>query len=62
VPQTFLLAGVFIAMGLVWLTGYALLVAQAGALLRRPSVRRVVNAVAGTMLTALGLRLAFEWR
>jgi RhtB (resistance to homoserine/threonine) family protein len=62
VAQTFLLAGVFIAMGLVWLTGYALLVAKVGALLRRPSVRRVVNAVAGTVLTALGVRLAFERR
>jgi threonine/homoserine/homoserine lactone efflux protein len=62
VAQTFLLAGVFIAMGLVWLTAYALLVAQAGALLRRPPVRRVVNAIAGVMLTALGLRLALERR
>jgi threonine/homoserine/homoserine lactone efflux protein len=60
IAQTFLLAGVFIAMGLVWLIGYALLVAQAGALLRRSSVRRAVNAVAGTMLTALGIRLALE--
>jgi threonine/homoserine/homoserine lactone efflux protein len=60
--QTFLLAGVFIAMGLVWLIGYALLVARVGAALRRPAVRRVVNAVAGTILTALGLRLAFERR
>jgi RhtB (resistance to homoserine/threonine) family protein len=60
VGQTFLLAGVFIAMGLVWLTGYALLVAKVGALLRRASVRRLVNSVAGTMLTALGVRLAFE--
>jgi threonine/homoserine/homoserine lactone efflux protein len=58
VAQTFLLAGVFIAMGLVWLTGYALLVAQAGELVRRPTVRRVVNAVSGAALTALGLRLA----
>jgi threonine/homoserine/homoserine lactone efflux protein len=62
IAQTFLLAGVFIAMGLVWLTGYALLVAQAGAILRRPSLRRAVNAIAGTMLTALGVRLAFERR
>jgi threonine/homoserine/homoserine lactone efflux protein len=62
VAQTFLLAGVFIAMGLVWLTAYALLVTRLGELLRRPSVRRVVNAVAGTMLTALGVRLAFERR
>jgi threonine/homoserine/homoserine lactone efflux protein len=62
VAQTFLLAGVFIAMGLVWLTGYALLVAKVGALLRRSSVRRAVNAVAGTILTALGVRLALERR
>ncbi|HUF02358.1 MAG TPA: LysE family translocator [Gaiellaceae bacterium] len=62
IAQTFVLAGFFIAMGLVWLTGYALLVAQAGALLQRPSVRRAVNAIAGTMLTALGVRLAFERR
>jgi threonine/homoserine/homoserine lactone efflux protein len=62
IAQTFLLAGIFIAMGLVWLTGYALLVAKVGALLRRSSVRRAVNAVAGTMLTALGVRLAFERR
>jgi threonine/homoserine/homoserine lactone efflux protein len=62
VAQTFLLAGVFIAMGLVWLTGYALLVAKIGALMRRSSVRRTINAVVGTMLTALGVRLAFEHR
>ncbi len=62
VPQTFLLAGIFVAMGLAWLTGFALLVAEIGVLLKRSSVRRVVNAVAGTMLTALGVRLAFERR
>lgn len=62
IAQTFLLAGVFIAMGLVWLTSYALLVARVGVLLRRSSVRRVVNATAGAMLTALGVRLAFERR
>jgi RhtB (resistance to homoserine/threonine) family protein len=60
--QTFLLAGVFIAMGLLWLIGYALLVAKIGSLLRRSAVRRAVNAVAGTVLTALGVRLAFERR
>jgi threonine/homoserine/homoserine lactone efflux protein len=60
--QSFLLAGVFIAMGLLWLTAYALLVARIGTLLRRPSVRRVVNAVVGTVLTALGVRLALERR
>jgi threonine/homoserine/homoserine lactone efflux protein len=62
VAQTFLLAGVFIAMGLLWLTAYALLVAKIGALLRRSSVRRLANALAGTVLTALGVRLALERR
>jgi RhtB (resistance to homoserine/threonine) family protein len=62
IAQTFLLAGIFIAMGLVWLTGYALFVARIGMLLRRARVRRVINAIAGAMLTALGVRLAFERR
>ena len=62
VAQTLLLAAVFIGMGLVWLLSYALLVAQVGALLRRPAVRRVLSAVTGAVLTALGVRLAFERR
>jgi threonine/homoserine/homoserine lactone efflux protein len=60
--QTLLLAGVFIGMGLVWLTSYALLVAKLGALLRHSVVRRVLSALSGTVLTALGLRLAFARR
>jgi threonine/homoserine/homoserine lactone efflux protein len=47
---------------LVWLTTYALLVAKVGELLKRSVVRRVLNAVTGTVLTALGLRLAFSDR
>lgn len=62
VPQTLLLAAIFIAMGLVWLTSYALLVAKIGALLDRSVVRRVVNAVTGTVLTALGVRVALTDR
>jgi threonine/homoserine/homoserine lactone efflux protein len=62
VAQTLLLAAVFICMGLVWLTSYALLVAKVGELVRRPAVRRVLNAVTGTVLTALGVRLALERR
>lgn len=60
--QTLLLASIFIGMGLVWLTSYALLVAKVGALLRRPGIRRVLNALTGTVLTAFGVRLAFERR
>jgi RhtB (resistance to homoserine/threonine) family protein len=62
VAQTLLLAAIFIAMGLVWLTSYALLVAKVGALLKRSAVRRALNAVTGTVLTVLGARLAFERR
>jgi threonine/homoserine/homoserine lactone efflux protein len=60
--QTLLLAAVFIGLGLVWLTSYALLVAEVGAVLSRSGVRRALHAVTGTVLTALGLRLAFERR
>jgi len=58
VQKTLLLAAIFIGMGLLWLTSYALLVARAGALLKRSLVRRVSNAVTGVVLTALGLRVA----
>lgn len=60
--QTLLLASIFIGMGLVWLTSYALLVAKVGALLRRSAVRRVMNTVTGMILTGLGVRLAVERR
>ena len=51
-------------MGLVWLTSYALLVAKVGRTgAGAPVVRRAsCNAVTGTVLTALGVRLAFERR
>lgn len=62
VARTILLAATFICMGLVWLTSYALLVARVGDLLRQPVVRRVLNAVVGTVLTAFGLRLALDRR
>jgi RhtB (resistance to homoserine/threonine) family protein len=60
--QTLLLAAIFIAMGSAWLTSYALLVARVGVLLRRSGIRRVLNALIGAVLTALGVRLAFERR
>ncbi len=53
---------VFCAMTLVWLTGYALAVAKAGDFLRRPRIRRAIEAVTGAVLVALGLRLATEPR
>jgi threonine/homoserine/homoserine lactone efflux protein len=53
---------VFSTMTLVWLSGYALAVAKASDVLRRPLVRRVLDAVTGAVLVALGLRLATERR
>jgi threonine/homoserine/homoserine lactone efflux protein len=53
---------VFCAMTLVWLTAYAFAVARAGDFLGRSSVRRVVEAVTGAVLVALGLRLATDRR
>jgi threonine/homoserine/homoserine lactone efflux protein len=50
----------FCAMTLVWLCLYSVVVTKAGALLRRERVRRTIEAVTGTVLIALGLRLAAE--
>jgi threonine/homoserine/homoserine lactone efflux protein len=60
---TLVLLGVsFCLLTLVWLTAYACLIAGAGDLLRRPAIRRAVEAVTGTVLILLGLRLAAEQR
>jgi threonine/homoserine/homoserine lactone efflux protein len=48
----------FCALTLTWLSLYAVAVARAGDVLRRPPVRRTIDAVTGTALVALGVRLA----
>ena len=50
----------FCSMTLVWLSVYSVVVTKAGALLRRARVRRAFEAVTGTVLIALGLRLAAD--
>jgi threonine/homoserine/homoserine lactone efflux protein len=53
---------VFCSLTLVWLSVYAVVVARVGDVLRRSSVRRVLDAVTGAVLVVLGVRLAFERR
>jgi threonine/homoserine/homoserine lactone efflux protein len=52
----------FCAMTLVWLAVYAAVVDRAGDVLRRLGVRRLIEAVTGFALLALGARLAFDRR
>ena len=52
----------FVCMTLAWLSAYAAVVARAGALLRRPRVRRAFDALVGAVLVAFGIRLATESR
>jgi threonine/homoserine/homoserine lactone efflux protein len=61
-PALLALGLVFCTLTLVWLTAYAAAVARAGRFLRRPNVRRALEALTGTVLVALGLRLATEQR
>ena len=42
----------------VWLAGYAVAVARAGAVLQRPAIRRAIDGVTGAVLVAFGIRLA----
>ena len=48
----------FCALTMTWLSAYALVIARAGDVLRRPRVRRAIDAVTSTVLVALGIRLA----
>jgi threonine/homoserine/homoserine lactone efflux protein len=57
-----MLGAIFAAMTLVWLTAYAFAVAKAGEILRRPRIRRFVDAVVGVVLAGLGIRLATDAR
>ena len=57
-----LLGLIFCLLTLAWLIAYAWLIAGAGDALRRPRIRRAVEAVTGTVLILLGLRLAAEQR
>ncbi len=51
---------VFGAMTFLWLACYAVALAKIGDLLRRPPAGRILDAVTGTVLVALGVGLATE--
>jgi threonine/homoserine/homoserine lactone efflux protein len=55
-----LLGLLFCTMTLLWLTAYAVVVSRAQGFLRRTGVKRALEAATGTVLVALGLRLAAE--
>ena len=50
----------FAALTLAWLTLYAFAVERARAALARPEVRRTLDAITGTALIALGVRIAAD--
>ncbi|UFQ13889.1 MULTISPECIES: LysE family translocator [Streptomyces] len=56
-PRTLLLAGVVVALALLWFPVVALTVDRLGRWLRRPRAARAVEAVTGAALGALGLAL-----
>jgi threonine/homoserine/homoserine lactone efflux protein len=49
-------------MTFAWLCVYSVAVAQAGRALRRPRIRRALDAIMGAALVAMGLRVAAEGR
>ena len=52
----------FAAITLVWLVFYSWGIERIGAVLQRPKVRRTLDAVMGTILVALGIKLATDPR
>ena len=53
---------VFCLITFAWLALYATAVAKAGDVLRRPRIRRTIDALTGAVLIALGIRIATEPR
>src|SRR4051812_48758165 len=53
---------IFCAMTFAWLCAYSAAVARAGDLLRRPRLRRAMDAAMGAALIAIGVRVAAERR
>jgi threonine/homoserine/homoserine lactone efflux protein len=53
---------IFALMTLTWLTAYAVVVAKLGEVLRRRRVRRMLEALTGSALIGLGVRVAAEHR
>ncbi|TQS21641.1 LysE family transporter [Microbispora hainanensis] len=63
VPLTLtMLAVVWVVVDVVWYVGVIWLIGRAGAVLGRPAVRRRLEQVSGTVLVALGVRVALEAR
>lgn len=60
--ESLVLAGIFISLGLFWITGFAIVASAAAQWLRRPRVNRVITAVTGTVLVGFGARLAIQSR
>jgi len=52
----------FCAMTFAWLVLYSVVIARAGEALRRPRIRRTLDAIMGAALVALGVRVAAERR
>jgi threonine/homoserine/homoserine lactone efflux protein len=59
-PQVVVLAIAFEVLTVVWLFTYGAAVARLGEAMRRPSVRHFLERVSGTVLIALGLKIAVD--
>jgi threonine/homoserine/homoserine lactone efflux protein len=58
--QVVVLGVVFELLTAVWLVAYGLGVAKAGEAMRAPSVRRALERISGTVLVAIGLKVAID--
>jgi len=59
-PLSNAMAGVHIALGIVWLSAYAWLLDRAVDAFKGSGLRRALDAVTGTVLVALGIRVAAD--
>lgn len=61
-PELLLPGALFNAIGIAWLTAYALAASRGRAALQRPRVRAALDTISGVVLVGLGVRLALVRR
>lgn len=60
--ESLALAGIFFLVGSIWICTFALVASAAAAWLRRPRIKRALDAITGVVFVGLGARLATESR
>lgn len=59
-PQALMMAGIHFLIGIIWQSGLVIMVNQARSWLKRPTVKRVMDSISGTLFLGFGIKLTLS--